>query len=102
MPAIHVVERLHHERRVEMTTDDWESGYWAIARETAERLIGGQIFLHGGQAEPSRFGGDILSFRVQTGGEFDGRIIFRFRPTTQCKGIVTSRQGWGNEKKVIW
>ena len=101
MPAIHFVERLGNYRCVDKSANEWESGYWVVAVDTAQRLIGGQIYLHDGQDTPSRFGGDILSYRVQQDGEFEGRLVFRFRPTAQCKGIMAGRGGWGNEKKVV-
>jgi hypothetical protein len=101
MPAIHFVERLGNYHCVDKPSNEWESGYWVVAEEAAQRLIGGQIYLHDGQDKPSRFGGDILSFRVHRGGELDGRLIFRFKPAPQCKGVLTDREGWGNEKKVV-
>jgi len=102
MPAIHFVERLENVHSVDKAANEWESGYWVVAEETATRLIGGQIYLHRGQDKPSHFGGDILSFRVQDGGEGDGRLIFRFRFNPRCKGVKAGRGGWGNEKKLVW
>ena len=101
MPEIHLIERLGNYRALNDGSNDWESGYWVVAQETAARLVGGQIYLHDGQDQPSRFGGNIASFRVQGGGELDGRIIFRFTPTRECKGASTDMQGWGNEKKIV-
>jgi hypothetical protein len=60
---------------VDKVSNEWESGYWVVAEDTADRLIGGQIHLHDAQDKPSRFGGDISSFRVHRGGELDGRLI---------------------------
>lgn len=102
MPAIHFVERLENVHVVDKAANEWESGYWVVAEDTASRLIGGQIFLHRGQDKPSHFGGDILSYRVHRGDELEGRLIFRFRFNPKCKGVTTSREGWGNEKKVEW
>lgn len=102
MPRIHLVERLENTQRVDKDRNEWESGYWAVSEETAHGLIGGQIYLHRGQLEPSHFGGDILSFRMQPDGDFAGRLIFRFRTGVEFKGIKTAREGWGNEKKIIW
>jgi hypothetical protein len=86
---------------VDDATNEWESGYWVVAEETARSLIGGQLYPHDGQDKPSRFGGDICSYRVHRGGGPDGRLVFRFKPTAQCKGVVTGREGRGNEKEVI-
>ena len=101
MPAIHLVERLGNTWKVQGTTDEWESGYWVVAPETAQKLVGGDLFLHSGQAEPSHFGGTILGFRVQSGGATDGRIIFRIRATVAHRGVSAGRAGWGNEKKLV-
>ncbi|MFZ4436851.1 MAG: hypothetical protein ACOYOS_00330 [Syntrophales bacterium] len=104
MPAIHFVERLGNYHCVDSISNEWESGHWVVAEDTAQRLVNGmgQIYLHDAQNEPSRFGGDILSFRVHRGGNLDGRLIFRFKPTPQCKNVRTNRNGWGNEKKIVW
>lgn len=102
MPAIHFIERLENVHVVDKAANEWESGYWVVNPDTAQKLVGGQIFLHRGQEKPSHFGGDILSFRAQVGGELDGRLIFRFRFNPACKGIRAARGGWGNEKKIVW
>jgi hypothetical protein len=105
MPAVHFVERLNNVRPLPDSGGEWESGYWVIAEETAQRLVGGDLYLHSGQTEPSHFGGMILSFRVHqepSKPAIDGRIVFRIRPTPEHKGMKTSREGWGNEKKLVW
>jgi hypothetical protein len=105
MPAVHFVERLNNVHRVPDAPGEWESGYWVVSEETAARLVGGDLYLHFGQGEPSHFGGRIISYRVyrdDTGSEIDGRILFRIRPSLEYKGVVTERQGWGNEKKFVW
>jgi hypothetical protein len=102
MSAIHLVERLNNVRRVPDAPGEWESGYWGVAEESAQRLVGGEIYLHSGQAEPSHFGGNILSYRVHRGGAEDGRIVFRFRATAAHRGVQAGREGWGNEKKFEW
>lgn len=101
MASIHFVERLGNFHPVDKGSAEWESGYWVVSLETADRLIGGHIYLHDGQDKPSRFGGQILSYRVHVGGELDGRIVFRFRPLASCKNVTTNREGWGNEKKIV-
>jgi hypothetical protein len=105
MPAIHLVERKNNVRRVPDSQGEWESRYWAIAPDTAQRLIGGDLYLHSGQNEPSHFGGKIVSFRVHqdaTQPEIDGRVIFRIAASSDYKGVITGREGWGNEKKLVW
>jgi len=102
MPAIHLVERLNHVRRIHDAPDEWESGYWVVGEDSAQRLVGGDLYLHPGQNEPSHFGGKIISYRVHRGGAEDGRIVFRFQATVVHRGVRTGRDGWGNEKKYVW
>lgn len=103
MPTIHLVERLNNVRRLSTIPAVWESGYWVVSEETAERLIGGDLYLHSGQREASHFGGKILGYRVdRDGAETAGRVVFRILPSPSHKGVSTSREGWGNEKKIVW
>ena len=105
MAAVHFVERLNNVRRIPDADGEWESGYWVVAEDTAQRLVGGDLYLHSNQSEPSHFGGAILSFRVhkdQVVTERDGRIVFRIRPTQAHKSFPAGRDGWGNEKKIVW
>lgn len=105
MAAVHFVERLNNVRPLPNTNGEWESGYWVIAEDTAQRLVGGNLYLHSGQNEPSHFGGEILSYRVhrdESAPDIDGRVVFRIRPSRAHKGFQTGREGWGNEKKLVW
>lgn len=105
MPSLHLVERLNNVRPLADAPGEWESGYWVIAEETAQRLVGGNLYLHSGQHAPSHFGGRILAFRVHNDPatpEINGRLVFRIRPTLQHKGVLAGREGWGNEKKIVW
>ena len=102
MPQIHFIERLRNISRIPGTNDEYESGYWVVSTSTAEKLKGGDIYLHESQAESSYFGGTILGYRVQQGGELDGRLIFHFKVTPAHRGIRAGREGWGNEKKIVW
>jgi hypothetical protein len=105
MPSVHFVERLNNVRPLAGTDGEWESGFWVIADDTAQRLVGGDLYLHSGQSQASHFGGKILSFRVHrdpNAPELDGRIVFRIKPTPGHKGVKTGREGWGNEKQFVW
>ena len=102
MTSIHLIENLNNLHQVPESQDEWESGFWAVIPQTATRLLGGDLFLHARQLHPSHFGGVIVSFSVQPDGEYQGRVIFRFRSTLAHKGVKTSRKGWGNEKKIIF
>lgn len=102
MPALHLVENLQNLWRVPEISDEWESGYWDVKETAAHKLIGGMLYLHQGQLKPAHFGGILLGFRIVQEGQYQGRIIFRFRFLPACRGVKTSRQGWGNEKKFVW
>lgn len=103
MASIHLVERIGNVRPILTNPPVWESGFWVIAEATAERLLGADLYLHSGQLEASHFGGKILSYHVhRDGSDVDGRIVFRIAPTIDHKGIKTGREGWGNEKKIVW
>lgn len=62
MPSIHFIERLRNITRLTGTKDEYESGYWVVSAETAEKLVGADIYLHEGQAKPSYF---VISDEVQ-------------------------------------
>lgn len=103
MASIHLVERLNNVRKLSADPPVWESGYWVVSEESAERLVGGDLYLHSGQQTPSHIGGTILGYRVHRDGtETDGRVVFRIAPSSAHKGVSTGREGWGNEKKFVW
>jgi len=86
MSAIHLIERENLFSRV-AGTSEYESGYWALSENEAQALIGGNIFFHEKQLEPSYYGGAIVGFRVQRGEPYDGRIDFRFVPQPECRDV---------------
>jgi hypothetical protein len=103
MASIHLVERLNNMREVSTNPPIWESGYWKVSIKTAESLIGGDLYLHNGQLEASHFGGKILGYRVhETESASNDRLIFRIAPSDAHKGVSTTTNGWGNEKKLVW
>ena len=101
MPAIHFVEQKGNVWKVKDSSDEWESGYWVVGLETAQKLIGGDLYLHSKQSEPSHFGGTVLGYRVQPEGKVAGRLIFRIRASARHRGVLAGREGWGNEKKIV-
>ncbi|EKT4489506.1 MULTISPECIES: hypothetical protein [Shewanella] len=100
MEAIHFVEKLGNYRVVSEETGEWESGYWNVTVDAAAQLVGGDIFLHPGQLKPSTIGGKITGFRIATEKNSD-RIIFRFQKLDSHEGVVTEKEGWGNEQKRV-
>jgi hypothetical protein len=100
--SIHLIENLGNMRMLNKEAAEWESGWWSVAPETAEKLIGGHIYFHKKQVEPSFFGGVILSYRIETEGEWAGRILFKFRTGLEFKNIKAGTSGWSMEKKIKW
>jgi hypothetical protein len=98
---IHLIERLDHMTMLNKEKAEWESGWWAVTPSKAEELVGGHIYFHKQQAKPSFFGGLILGFRVETEGEWSGRIVFTFRAGQEFKGIRAGTGGWSMEKKIV-
>ena len=105
MVALHLIERKANVRRVPDSPGEWESGYWVVGQDTAARLVGGDLYLHSHQGEPSHFGGTILAFRVHhdpSDPEIHGRLVFRIKASVAHKGVLAGREHWGNEKKIVW
>lgn len=98
---IHLIEKAGLLTREDKTSQDWESGNWSVSKETAESLIGGDIYLHKSQDRPSFFGGRITGYHEIEEGEAKGRVIFLFVATPEHKGVKTDKAGWGNEKKIV-
>jgi hypothetical protein len=66
----------------------YESGFWDVSREDAERLAGGMVFLHETKSKPSYFGGRIDAFReVDTDMPHARRVIFRLTSLSEAKGV---------------
>lgn len=102
--SIHVLEKSAEDeilRRVDGTVDEWETGYWIIGDSTAKALIGGMVYVHRGQYKPSHAGGKIVDIYHATGTDLKRRVI-RFKDLPTAKNVLTEKQGWGNERKVIW
>ena len=102
MTAIHLVERLDNVRKSEKSKNEWESGYWAVDEETAQKLIGGMLYLHRTKLQASHFGGSILAYRVEQSGSHAGRVVFKLRADADCKGVKTDGKGWSKDHKIFW
>ena len=99
---IHLIERMAHMTCLDRASATWESGWWAVSTDTAAKLVGGRIFFHKAQDKPSFFGGRITKYRVETEGEWPGRIVFTFAAGQEFKAVKAGRDGWGMEKKVVF
>jgi len=104
MPQIHLIERVSELKITNKENQEWDSYCWKVTEETANKLVGGNIYLHRAQDKPSHFGGEILSYRVlgENDGYLPGRIVFNFRASADCKAVRAGKDGWGMEKKIVW
>ena len=102
MTAIHLLERLDNVRKSEKSRNEWESGYWAVGEDTAQKLIGAMLYLHRTKLQASHFGGSILAYRVEQSGSQVGRVVFKLRADADCKGIKTDGKGWSKDHKIFW
>ena|SRR5438067_2644576 len=97
---IHLIERLGHIKKIEGRIH--ESGFWDVSSQTAQELVGGDIYFHKKQKEPSYFGGKILGYRIhEKDDEYRGRIIFRFEYSAGHRNVSAGSGGWSNEKKIV-
>jgi hypothetical protein len=99
---IHLIEKKNLFKLIDKENNICESGYWHISKETADKLINGNIYLHKNQKEPSYCGGVILSYRIQSEGEYSGRKVFIFKALESHKNKETGKTGWSMEKKIEW
>jgi hypothetical protein len=100
--AIHLVERSDNVRKVDKSKNEWETGYWPLTEDVAQKLIGAVLYLHRGKLQPSHFGGTILSYRVEQSGTHAGRVVFRLRADADYKGVKTDGKGWSKDLKIFW
>jgi hypothetical protein len=97
MPIIPRVHFIENNRRMHPVPDssDWESGYWyRFGKKNAAALIGGEVYFHAKQTEPSYGGGVITDYRIEIQGNFKGRYVFRYRPALRFVGVSAGSGGW--------
>lgn len=104
MPRIHFIERGAHFKPVGGSV--YESWCWNIPPNTAQALVGGDIYFHKHQKEPSYYGGKILDYRVHDSDEgaypdCRGRVIFTFEYSREHRNVLAGGGGWSYEKKIV-
>jgi hypothetical protein len=68
---------------------EYETGYWTLYEAEAEKLIGGNLYLHKKKREHSYFGGRILGYRVGLPTDPNpGGIIFSVLAEAEGKDVV--------------
>ncbi len=105
MAVVHLIERgvfPENLQCLDKENNEWESGFWVVAEDTAQQLVGGMICLHEAQDKRSFFGGEILGYRMVTGDDKKLRAAFRFRATPEGRDVRAGPENWGQEKKVVW
>ena len=101
MTAIHLIERENFISRVAGSQTEYESGYWAVSETDASELVGAHIYFHERKIEPSFYGGVITGWRLHRAEPYSGRVVFRFEPKPECRGVRAGRNGWQFEKKIV-
>ncbi len=96
---IHMVEPLNN--FVKLPDNNWESGWWTIAEAKARELVGGEIYFHKKQGEPSFFGGTITGYRLEPDVQFQGKVAFTLNYNPACRNVATNKNGWSKRMKII-
>jgi hypothetical protein len=101
-PRIHLIEKKDFIKKIEGRIH--ESRFWKVQLRDAEKLVGGDIYFHKKQKEPSFFGGKILSYRIHDeDDEYKGRIVFRFEADPSYRKVSAGKGGWSSyEMTIIW
>jgi hypothetical protein len=96
---IHIIEPLNN--FVKLPDDKWESGWWSIDESKAKELVGGEIYFHKKQLEPSFFGGSITGYRIDQDTKNQGKIIFTLQYNEASRNVRTDKLGWSKKMKII-
>lgn len=96
---IHLIENTNNFLRLKENV--WESGWWKLDENAALKLVGGEVYFHKKQQEPSFYGGAITGYRVEQGGEYQGKIVFVFEHRQSCRNVRTDRYGWSRKMKIV-
>jgi hypothetical protein len=96
---IHIIEPLNH--FVNLQDRGWESGWWSIDENKAKELVGGEIYFHKKQQEPSFFGGNITGYRIEQDEQYQGKIVFILQYNAACRNVRTDKLGWSKKMKII-
>lgn len=96
---IHLIEKLNN--FVRLQDNIWESGWWSLDESKAKKLVGGEIYFHKQQQEPSFYGGTILEYRIEHHGQYEGKVVFKIQYSEACRNVRTDKQGWSRRMKIV-
>jgi hypothetical protein len=102
MNVIHFLERTDNVRKTDRSKNEWESGFWDVTEENAQKLVGATLYLHRTKHQPSHFGGRILSYRLEKEGDANARVVFTVRAAADCKDVKAGPRGWAKDCKIVW
>jgi len=95
MRDIHLIEKTARYNRVAGTQDQWTTGTWKMAHDTAMSLIGGNVYLHTAQLAPCYLGGEILGCEEVGDGRYT--IHFRFNEDLVNTTTQNCQNNWSVE-----
>lgn len=96
---IHLIEKLNN--FVKLQDNLWESGWWSLDEVKAKKLVGGEIYFHKQQQEPSFYGGTIIGYRIEQDGQYQGKIVFKLQHSEGCRNVKTDKNGWSRRMKLV-
>jgi hypothetical protein len=96
---IHIIEPVN--KFIKLHDNVWESGYWKLDEDRANKLVGGAIYFHRKRMEPSFYGGTVLGYRVEQEGQDSGKIVFKLQYKKECRDVRTDQSGWSNKMKIV-
>jgi hypothetical protein len=99
--AIHLIERSDNVRKTDRLKNEWETGFWPVTEEKAQKLVGATLYLHRSKHQPSHFGGKILAYRIEQAGPSAGCVVFTVRAAVDCKDVKTDAKGWTKDHKIF-
>jgi hypothetical protein len=106
MPAIHLIKKINNGhpaiKKMSGEPNTYTSGFWELSEETAQAFIGGEIYFHEHQRDPSYYGGKILAADGTLDGEYQGKIVFKFVYSAECRDVKTSADRWSQEMKLSY
>jgi hypothetical protein len=96
---IHLIEKMNN--FIKLQDNTWEIGWWQLEESKAQKLVGGEVYFHKKQQEPSFYGGIIIGYRIEPDGQYQGKTVFTFNHKQSCRNVKTDKYGWSKKLKII-